>query len=50
MDQSLKNENRINVNETCGVFINDVIMEETCDKNPIVQKKRVEIQKVKMNN
>jgi hypothetical protein len=39
MDQSFKNENRINVNETCGVFINDVIMEETCDKNPIVQTK-----------
>jgi hypothetical protein len=39
MDQSFKNENKVNVNETCGVFINDVIMEETCDKNPIVQTK-----------
>ncbi len=39
MDQSFKNENRVNVNETCGVFVNDVIMEETCDNNPIVQTK-----------
>ncbi len=39
MDQSLDNENKVNVNETCGVFINYVIMEETCDENPIVQTK-----------
>ncbi len=35
----MDNENKVNVNETCGVFINDVIMEETCDENPIVQTK-----------
>ncbi len=39
MDQSFKNENKVKVNETCGVFVNDVIMEETCDKNLIVQTK-----------
>jgi hypothetical protein len=39
MDQSFKNENKVIVNETCGVFINDVIMEKTCDKNLIVQTK-----------
>jgi hypothetical protein len=45
------NENRVNVNETCGVFINDVIMEKTCDKNPIVQTKiSRKFQKLKMNN
>lgn len=37
INQSFENENRINVNETCGVFINDVIMEETRDKNPTMQ-------------
>ncbi len=36
MDQSFHNENRVSVNETCGVFINDVRMEKTCDKNPTV--------------
>jgi len=36
----LDNENKVNVNETCGIFINDVIMEETYDENPIVQKKK----------
>jgi hypothetical protein len=39
MDQSFKNENKLNVNETCVVFINDVIMEKTCDKNLILQTK-----------
>ncbi len=39
MDQSFQNENRINVNETCEIFINDEIMGETCDENPIVQTK-----------
>jgi hypothetical protein len=28
MDQSYENENRINDNETCEIFMNDVIMEE----------------------
>ncbi len=37
MDQSFHNENRVSVNETCGVFINDVKMEKTCDENPNVQ-------------
>jgi hypothetical protein len=36
MDQSFENENKVSVNETYGVFINDVIKEKTCDKNPIV--------------
>jgi len=28
MDQFYENENRINGNETCEIFLNDVIMEE----------------------
>ncbi len=39
INQSFENENRISVNQTCGVFINDVIMEETCDKNQTIQTK-----------
>ncbi len=39
IDQSFENENRISVNETCGVFINNVIMEKKCDKNPTMQTK-----------
>ncbi len=40
MDQSFDNESKINVNETCGFFINDDIMEETCDENPTVLTKK----------
>jgi hypothetical protein len=39
INQSFENEYRISVNKTCGVFINYVIMEETCDKNPTMQTK-----------
>jgi len=42
-----KNENRINANETCEIYMND-IMEETYEENPNLQAK-AKIQKVKMN-
>ncbi len=34
-----KNENRINANETCEIYMND-IMEETYEENPNLQAKR----------
>lgn len=39
MDQSSKNESRVNDNETYGVLMNNVIMEERYENNPNVQTK-----------
>jgi hypothetical protein len=38
MDQSFKNENRVNANETCEIFMSDVL-EERFEGNLIVQTK-----------
>ncbi len=38
MDQSFKNENRVNANETCEIFTYDVL-EERFEGNLIVQTK-----------
>jgi hypothetical protein len=35
MDQSFENENRVNANETCEIYVND-ITKETFKNNPIV--------------
>jgi uncharacterized protein YpuA (DUF1002 family) len=40
-----ENENKINANETCEIYMNDIV-EETFEENPNVEAK---IQKVKMN-
>jgi hypothetical protein len=48
IDQSFKNENKVNANETCEIFMFDVL-EEGFEENLIVQTKQIEIQKVKMN-
>jgi len=37
MDQSSTYENKVNNNERSGIFMNNVIMEETCEDNPNVQ-------------
>lgn len=37
MEQSSENKNRTNADETCEVFMNDVIMEKTREKNLTMQ-------------
>jgi hypothetical protein len=37
MDQSFTYKNKVNSNERCEIFMNNVIMEETYEGNPNVQ-------------
>jgi hypothetical protein len=37
MDQSFTYENKVSNNEICEIFMNNVIMEETCEDNPNVK-------------
>lgn len=37
MEQSSENKNRTSADETCEVFMNDVIMEKKGEKNPTMQ-------------
>jgi len=50
MDQSFENENKVHGNETCEIYTNDIIMEESFEYNPSVQTKPSNEEKIMMTN